>query len=325
MHHLAMGLHEHRGQPFALDVERGAQALARERTANIVVEASGVARTIGRGPFHATVDAWEIDGTNDLAIAQRFSVAVLIIGVRFLAHISDEGDRALIRAEGRAREAEPDGRLFEGVANTVAPGPAFGSVVDLVEDDEGLGDEAAERAGIRGDLLIGDRDPVHIRGQCSVSGRPVGIEMDIELLGRERPLQLQMLGRDDDDTAPHIACDQRAADRSEGERRFAGAGRRDREEARVHASFELRERLFLPGPEADGLRQDSSTSASTLLASSCPDRIRRPGRYESLCAFAGLRSRLGGKAIIDRGADSSMLRGAGSRKFRAKYFLERGF
>jgi hypothetical protein len=215
VHDLSMRLGQDRGQPFALDVEGSSQALARQRAADIVFEARGMGRAVGRSPFHLAADPREVDRPNDPPIAKRFAIAVFVVRMGFLAHVAYEGNRALIRSEGCSRHAEADGRQLEGVSDSVAPGATVRGVMDLVEDDERLADESPQCPWVRGDLLVGDGDTVHVRWQGPVACRPVGVEMNVEFLGGQGPLQLEVLRGDDNDATPDFARNERAPNRSE--------------------------------------------------------------------------------------------------------------
>ena len=104
-------------------------------------------------------------------------------------------------------------------------------MMDFVEDDEGLPDEAAERTRVRRDLLVGHGHAVDIGGQRAFARGPFRVEMNVKLLGSERPLEFQMLRRDDNNHSSHLTCDEGAPDSREGERRLTRARCRDGEKA----------------------------------------------------------------------------------------------
>ena len=215
------------------------------------------------------VDSWEIDGADNLAVAERLAVAVFVVRVGFLADVADEGDRTLIRSKGRARKAKPYGCLLEGGSDPIAPGPCIRCMMDLVEDDESLGHESPERSGICSDLLIGDRNAMNVRGQRTVGGGPLGIEVDVHLFGGDRPLELEMLRGNDDHASPHLPPNQGATNRTEREGCLPGAGCCHCEKTRVDTRLEFRERFFLPGTKADGRRHDGPPRSCHCDQSRC--------------------------------------------------------
>ena len=133
---LGVGLRQHRGQPLALDVQGGAQPLVGQLAGQPVVEGGAVVVAVGRGPLHHALDAREIHRTHHARLAQGLAVAVLVVGVGQVAVVAHERDDVLVRAEGRARQAQPADRRFEGEAHAVAPRSALAGVVDLVEHDQ---------------------------------------------------------------------------------------------------------------------------------------------------------------------------------------------
>ena len=124
VHQLRVGLREHGGHPVAGDVEGRAQPLAGQLARQTIVEGRLVRDAVGRGPLHPPVDARKIDRPHDLAVLQRVAVSVLEVGLGQLADVVDEGDRPLVRAKRRARQAEPPPGRVERLADRVAPRPA---------------------------------------------------------------------------------------------------------------------------------------------------------------------------------------------------------
>jgi hypothetical protein len=90
--------------------------------------------------------------------------------------------------------------VTEREADGVAPRLVVAGVVDLVEDHESLGAEPGELGGgvAGGDLLVGGDEAVHVAGEA-VAGAPVGVELQAEAVRGERPLDLEVAGRCDDD------------------------------------------------------------------------------------------------------------------------------
>ena len=207
-----------------LVVERGPQHVARRRA-----------------PLHLSVDAWEVDGPHDTAVAERVGVAVHEVGVGEVTLggdvVADERDLRAVAAERRARQRQPLRREFERLEHAVAPRPLVAGVVDLVEDHHAVGGQPAQRVGggAGGHLLVGGDEAVDVAGE-PLPGRPVGVELEAEPVGGERPLDLQVAGgRDDHEPAADGGAvvgpvGQRRAGAGERERRLARARGGDREE-----------------------------------------------------------------------------------------------
>ena len=101
---LRVGLLDHRRQPVALGVERGAQPLVRQLARQRIVERRRVFQPARRRPFHVTLDAREIDRAHDRAIFQSLAVTVFVVGLGQIAVVAHEGDGVLIGSERRARQ-----------------------------------------------------------------------------------------------------------------------------------------------------------------------------------------------------------------------------
>ena len=259
-----MGLTEHGRQPVAVEAERGAQA-GRPLVAGELVAEGGPQHVAGRrAPLHLAVDAREVDGPHDAAVAQRVGVAV----------------RRSRRGRGRLRPSRRSGRTGSwrcrcGTACPTAtaawppartpgstPSPQARScagVVDLVEDHHPVGGQPAQGVGRlrRGDLLVGGDEAVDVAGQA-LARRPVGIELEAEPVGGERPLDLEVARRSDhhEPTAGGRSIRHPVGERrpgaGQGERRLAGARGGDREEVRIGRVAELVEGRALPRTEGDG-------------------------------------------------------------------------
>ena len=225
-------------------VERGAQHVARRGA-----------------PLHLAVDPREVDGPHDTAVAERVGVPVGVVGVGQVTLgggvIAHERDLGAVAAERGARQRQPACAELERSLDAVAPRPFVASVVDLVEDHHPLGGDAAHLlgGGPRGELLERRDDPVDVT--CDALSRgPVGIELEPEPVGGERPLHLEVARRRHDHEPARRALPgpvrQLGARTGERERRLAGARGRDREEVGVGAGTEQLERCALPRTEGDG-------------------------------------------------------------------------
>ncbi len=242
---------QHGRQPLAFERQRGAQALARARGVEPVVERRRVDRAVRCRPLHLTVRRREVDGADDPAIREGVAVAVLEVRDRLVTEVGDEGNRPRVRAKWRPGEGEAAAGTAERLANGGAPRAVVRRVVELVEDDERVARQTAEDSGARGDLLVRGDDPVHVARQPARTRRPHRVEMQRERSRGPRPLHLQMRRRRDHDQ-PAAAARQLVPRGGQGERRLAGARRRDGEEIGCGRLDELVEGALLPGPEADG-------------------------------------------------------------------------
>ena len=249
-----MRLTKHSRQPVAVQAERSAQAVAHAVASQLVVEVGADDTAVGRAPLHHPVDAWEVDRPHHAAVAQGVGVAVgviavgrVAIGQRVVAH---EGDGRGVAAERGTAERQPSGGRFEGVLDAVAPGALVAGMVDLVQDHEGIGGQAAQHlsgAG-GGHVLVGGDQPVHIAGQATQRG-PVGVQLQAQAVGGLRPLSLQVAGGRDHDQ-PTTFLPQRPPGAGQREGGLAGARGGHGEVIGLVSGSEAIERGSLPRPQA---------------------------------------------------------------------------
>jgi hypothetical protein len=177
MHELGMSLHKDARQPVTGCIESRAQSLVGQIARQGIIEGSRTIEAARCGPFHVAMDARKVNGANDQSILQRVAVAVLVIGTCEIAVVMHEGNGALVRAKGRARQTQSAVGVLEREAHAVAPRTTLASVMDLVQHGVGGAHEVAQRTRRCGDLLISHDDAVNIRRQGSVPGAPLRIEV----------------------------------------------------------------------------------------------------------------------------------------------------
>ncbi len=198
---LLVGACEHARHPLALEAQRGSQPHRHLVLGQLVLEAGvdHVARR--RGPLHVAVDAREVHRSHDAAVAQGIRVAVGEVGVSHVALaaggvVAHERDLYGVTAKWCARQRQAPGGVSEGRTDAVAPGLLVAGMVDLVEDHEPVGRQPGElgRSVARGDLLVRGDEAVHVACEA-LAGAPIGIELQPQAMCRERPLHLEVAGR----------------------------------------------------------------------------------------------------------------------------------
>ena len=169
------------------------------------------------------------------------------------AVVSDERDRRVVAAEGRAGQGQPPRGRLEGLGDRVPPAQRVAGVVDLVEDDERPGVLGAgpvvEDAGR--DAGVGDDDAVVLAAAAPPTApAQAGVELDADLGGGPGPLGLEVLGGTHDDDAPDRTGAEQFGGHPQGEGRLAGSGGRHGEEvARRRRGVEV-EGGALPGAQS---------------------------------------------------------------------------
>src|SRR5690606_31653977 len=133
---------------------------------------------------------------------------------------------------------------------------------------------------VRGHLLVGGDDAVHVRRQATSARRPPGLEVQPEAGAGVRPLDLEVRGRRDDDQAATRVLGKVLHRRAEGEGRLAGARGRDRQEVGRVAGREPVERALLPGSETDlpchGGRESWHAAPTAPDGARPPHAVRAP-------------------------------------------------
>jgi hypothetical protein len=117
-----------------LERDRGAVAPARLARGDRVGE-RGLDKVAAAAPLQHAVVGHEGDGPAD-PVADGVGVAVGDVRRRDAVVVAHAGDRALVRAKGRAREQQPPRGGFEGPREALAPRQLLAEVVGLVGDDE---------------------------------------------------------------------------------------------------------------------------------------------------------------------------------------------
>ena len=235
---------------------------------------------VGADPLHVAVDAGEVDGAHDAAVAQGLAVAVLVVGVGLVeVVVVDERDGRGVGAERRARDGQAPGGAGSNATRMPSPqarsSPAWWSSSKITKASRAM---PPQRVGLHGHLLVGDDDAVHVGGQPAVAGRPLRLEVQAEAARGARPLELEVLGRGHHDDPPFGVLGQVLDGRGEGEGGLAGARGGHREEVRPLAAAEAFEGLLLPGPEADGTRHRGTAECTDPLRPPPPPSHPRTGR-----------------------------------------------
>ena len=209
-------------------LERGAQPHRHLVLGQLVLEVGRDHVARRRRPLHLAVDPREVDRAHDAAVAQRVGVAVRVVGVRQVALaaggvVADERDLDRVAAERGTRQRQP----AAGVPNaTRTPSPqAFSWPAWWISSriTKPPAESPASFGGgvARGDLLVGGDEAVDVAGEPVARG-PVGVELQPEPVGGERPLDLEVAGRRDDDQGARL-LGEAGSSAGERERRLAGA------------------------------------------------------------------------------------------------------
>ena len=227
---------EHGGHPRPLGIQRGPQRVRRHVLGQRLAEA-GRDLVAGAGaPLHLARVGQEQHRPDDV-VGQRLRVAVGVVGDRARdavrsGRVGDERDRVDVGAERRAGQRQPSGRRLERLAHALAPAQRVAGVVDLVEDHQRLEPLGADPQRERVDADAGVRD-----GHADVVAADLALARGVRRIDREPglgrglgPLQLEVLGRRDDDQPVDLTPPQQLGGDGERERRLAGARRRHGEE-----------------------------------------------------------------------------------------------
>ncbi|CCI54392.1 hypothetical protein BN13_70016 [Nostocoides jenkinsii Ben 74] len=166
--------------------------------------------------------------------------------------VAHERDRIVVRTERGAGQCEPPAGGGEALGDRFAPGTGVTGVMDLVEDDQGvgvLGDRAIVEMSRR-DPGIGDGGADILLGAAAPRPTEAGVDGDARPVRRIGPLNLQVLGRRDDrDLVDDARVEQFPSD-AQREGGLSGAGRGDGEEVPWAFPEVLLERRGLPRAEA---------------------------------------------------------------------------
>ena len=217
-----------RGRPSAqLERDRRAVAPARLARGHGIGE-RGLDELLAAAPLQHAVVGDEGDRAAD-AVAHRVGIAVGDVGRGDPVVVAHARDRALIRAEGRAREQQPARGRPERVREALAPREFFAEMVGLVGDDERRAAALARPPlGHARHSRVGDRHAAEVARRAQL--RRVGHEMDPHPRGGTRPLARERRGRADDGDAPDGAALQLLARVLQRRARLARARRgRDQE------------------------------------------------------------------------------------------------
>ncbi len=113
---------------------------------------------------------------------------------------------------------------------------------------------------------------MHVGGEATAGGRPVGIEVETEPQAGLGPLGLEMLGRHHDDDGEVLAR-QALAGRGQRKGGLAGARAGDGEERRGSRVCESGQRFTLPRPERDAAAHGAGVGSGARSAAAAVNGV----------------------------------------------------
>ena len=244
---LLVGVAQHVRDPVALRVQGRAQPPRGLRRGQHDVEVRAPDPSVA-DPLHVAAVGVEGHRPAD-AVDQRLRVAVVVVRARdALVVVRDPRDRRVVRAEGRAREQQPEPGARERVDGRAPPGRVLAHVVRLVGDQQrrALRAAALVHRGARGHGRVRDRHAVPVTRLGPGRVGPVGLELDAVARGVERPLAADVGRRRHDGDARDAPLGQHPVGDVQAEGGLAGRGRGRRQEGVAGVGEDLGRGGLLP-------------------------------------------------------------------------------